>query len=186
MTRLQREAEPWPAVSLMLDGAISLAPGPSLMAHPLNKVTDAAGNVTFSEAPPLSGDGTTEEHSVQAPNSAKPTQTTLNPAAPAGAEEPTRDDTRVVSPADNATTPMGSGNLAVRAAWNPRLASGETLSLLLDGEPVGAPRQTARWQPSNVYRGVHRLQVVRLDEKGAQLDASAATSLYLLRPSLNR
>lgn len=146
----------------------------------------ADGNVTFTEAPPLSGDSTIEEHSVQAPNSAKPTQATLAPAASAVAGEPTRDDARIVTPADNATIPKGSGNFTVRAAWNPRLASSETLQLVLDGEPVGAPRHTASWQLSNVYRGEHRLQVVRLDESGAQLDASAASTVYLLQPSLNR
>ena len=186
MTRLQRESEPWSASSWMLAGAIFLAPGPSLVAQPAYQVTDADGNVTFTKAPPLSGDSTIEEHSVQALNSAEPTQTTLAPAESAEAEAPTRDDTRVVMPADNATIPPGSGNFAVRAAWNPRLASSENLQHLLDGEPVGAPRQTASWQLSNVYRGDHRLQVVRLDENGAQLDASAASTVYLLRPSMNR
>jgi len=81
---------------------------------------------------------------------------------------------------------MGPGDFAVRAAWSPSLASGETLQLLLDGEPVGAPQQTASWQLSSVYRGEHRLQVVRLDESAAQLDASAATKVYVLRPSVNR
>ena len=186
VTRLQREAEPWPATSWMLAGANFLAPGPSLAAQPVYKVTDADGNVTFTQAPPLSGDSTIEEHSVQAPNSAKPSQTTLTPAAPAEAEKPASEDTRIGTPADNATMPMGSGNFAVRATRNPRLASGETLHLVPDGEPVGGPRQTASWQLRNVYRGAHRLQAVRLDENGAQLDASAASTVYLPRPSLNR
>ncbi len=145
-------------------------------------MTDADGYVAFTDTPPLSGDSTIEEHSVQALNPAKPTQTML---APADAEEPTRCDTRIVSPADNAAIPMGPGNFALQAAWNPRLTSGETLQLLLDGEPVGAPQQTASWQLSNVYRGEHRLQLVRLDENGAQLDASAASTVCMLRPSVN-
>jgi len=184
MTQLQRQAEPWPAISRLLAGAICLAPAPPLLAQPIYSVTDADGDVAFTDTPPLSGDSTIEEHSVQALNSAKPTQTTLAPAAPADAEEPTRYDTRIVSPADNAAIPMGPGNFASQAAWNPRLAFGETLQLLLDGEPVGAPQQTASWQLSNVYRGEHRLQVARLDESSAQLDASAASTVYGLRPSV--
>ena len=148
-------------------------------------MTDADGDVAYTDTPPLSGDSTIEEHSVQALNSAKPTQTTLAPAAPADAEEPTRYDTRIVRPTDNAAIPMGPGNFALQAAWNPRLAFGETLQLLLDGEPVGAPQQTASWQLSNVYRGEHRLQVARLDESSAQLDASAASTVYGLRLSVN-
>ena len=184
MTQLQRQAEPWAASSRMLAGAICLAPAPTLLAQPVYSVTDADGYVAFT--PPLSGDSAIEEHSVQALNPAKPTETTLAPTAPADAEEPTRCDTRSVSPADNAAIPMGPGTFALQAAWNPRLTSGETLQLLLDGEPVGAPQQTASWQLSNAYRGEHRLQVVRLDENGAQLDASAASTVYLLRSSLNR
>ena len=186
MTRLQRETEPWPANSWMLAGANFLAPRPYLAAQPVYKITDADGNVTFSKAPPLSGDSTIEEHSLPAPNSNKPCQTTLTPAAPAEAEEPASEDTRIGTPADNATMPMVSGNFAVWAARNPRLASSETLHLVPDGEPVDVPRQTARWQLSNVYRGEHRLQAVRLDENGEQLDASAASTVYLPRPSLSR
>ena len=185
MIQLQRQAEPWPAISRLLAGAICLTPAPPLLAQPAHSVTDADGDVAFTDTPPLSGDSTIEGHSVQALNSAKPTQTTLAPAAPADAEESTRCDTQIVSPADNAAIPMGPGDFALQAAWNPRLASGETLQLLLDGEPVGAPQQTASWQLSNVYRGEHPQQVVRLDENGAQLDASAASTVYVLRPSVN-
>ena len=185
MTQLQRQAEPWATSSRMLAGAICLAPAPPLLAQPVYSVTDADGYVALTDTPPISGDNAIEEHSVQALNPAKPTQTTLAPAAPADAEEPTRCDTRIVSPADNAAVPMGPGNFALQAAWNSRLTSGETLLLLLYGEPVGAPQQTASWQLSNVYRAEHRLQLVRLDENGAQLDASAASTVCVLRPSVN-
>ena len=185
MTQLQRQAEPWPAISWMLAGAICLALAPPLLAQPVYSVTDPDGDVACTDTPPLYGDSTIEEHSVHALNSAKPTQTTPAPSAPADAEEPTYCDTRIVSPADNAAIPMGPGDFALQTAWNPRLASGETLQLLLDGEPVGAPQQTASWQLSNVYRGERRQQVVRLDENGAQLDASAASTVYVLRPSVN-
>lgn len=185
MTQLQRQAETCPAISQMLADAICLAPDPPLLAQPVCSLTDADGDAAFTDTPPLSGDTTIGDHSVQALDSAKPTQTTLEPAAPTDAEEPTCCDTRIVSPADNAAIPMGPGNFALQATWNPRLASGETLKLLLNGEPVGAPQQTASWQLSNVYRGEHRLQVVRLDENGAQLDASAASTVYVLRPSVN-
>ena len=88
--------------------------------------------------------------------------------------------------ANNTTIPMEAGNFVVQAAWTPRLASGETLQLLLDGEPVGAPQRIANWQLTNVYRGEHRLQVVRLDESGRQLDTSAASTVYVMRPTVKR
>ena len=186
MTRLHRQTEQRHTVSWVLTGAICLAPAHTMLAQPVYKVTDADGNVTFTDTPPLSADGTIEEHSVNATNSAKPTETTRAPAAPVEVEEPIRYDTRIVTPADNATIPMGPGNFTVQAALNPRLASDETLQLLLDGEPVGAPQRIANWQLTNVYRGEHQLQVVRLDASGAQLDASPASTVYVMRPIVNR
>jgi hypothetical protein len=108
------------------------------MAEPVYKVTDADGDVTFTDTPPLSGDSTVEEHSIQTPNFAKPTEMTRTPAAPVEAEESTRYDTRIVTPANNSTIPMGPGNFTVQAALNPPLAPDENLQPLLDGEPVGA------------------------------------------------
>ena len=183
MTRLHRQAERLNAISWMLAGAVYLAPPHSLMAQPGFRVTDADGNVTFTDTPPVSGTSAIEGQSVRAPNSAKPTQTTR---APVEVEEPTRQDTRIVARADNPTIPIEADNFVVQAAWTPRLASGETLQLLLDGEPVGAPQRIANWQLTNVYRGEHRLQVVRLDESGTQLDTSAASTVYVMRPTVNR
>ena len=186
MTRLRRQTKRWQAISWGLTAAICLAPAHIALAQPVYKVTDADGNVTFTDTPPLSSDGTIEEHSVNAPNSAKPIETTRAPAAPVEVEEPIRYDTRIVTPADNATIPMGPGNFTVQATLNPRLAPSETLQLLLDGDPVGAPQGIANWQLTNVYRGEHQLQVVRLDASGAQLDASPASTVYVMRPIVNR
>ena len=188
MTRLSRQTERWQTVSWVLTGAIFLflAPAHTSIAQPMYKVTDADGNVTFTDTPLLSSDGKIEEHSVHAPNSAKPTEATRAPAESVEVEEPIRYDTRIVTPADNATIPMGPGNFAVQAALTPRLASDETLQLLLDGDPVGAPQRIANWQLTNVYRGEHKLQVVRLDERGVQLDASPASTVYVMRPIVDR
>ena len=186
MTRLHLQAQRWLTTSWVLAGSLCLAPAHITIAQPFYKVTDADGIVTFTYTPSLSGDGTVEEYSVQTPNSAKPTLTTPAPAAPAAVKEPARHNRQIVTPADNATIPMGPGNSKVQAAWNPSPASGETLKLLLDGEPLGAPQHTASWQLSDVYRGEHRLQVVRLDESGAQLSGLAASTACVLRPSVNK
>ena len=186
MIQLHRQAKQWRTLAGTLVGAICLALTHNLMAEPVYKVTDADGDVTFTDTPPLSGDSTVEEHSIQIPNFAKPTEMTRTPAAPFEAEESTRYDTRIVTPANNSTIPMGPGNFTVQAAMNPPLAPDENLQLLLDGEPVGAPQRIANWQLTNVYRGEHRLQVVRLDESGRQLDTSAASTVYVMRPSVKR
>jgi hypothetical protein len=187
MKRERRKAAPSRPLWVLLTG-IWLVLAHTLMAQSVYKVTDTDGNVTFTDTPPLSSDSIVEEHSVHAPNSAKPTATTQTSTASVEVEVevPTRYDTRIVTPAENATIPMGPGNFAVQAALSPRLASSETLQLLLDGEPVGAPQRTVNWQLTNVYRGEHRLRVVRLDESGAPVDTSAATTVFVMRPIVNR
>ena len=166
----------------MLTAAICLAPAHTSIAQPMYKVTDADGNVTFTDTPPLSSDGKIEEHSVHAPNSAKPTEATRAPAESVEVEEPIRYDTRIVTPADNATIPMGPGNFSVQVSLSPRLEAGENLLLLMDGEPVGTPQRIPNWQLSNVYRGEHRLQVLRVDDEGAELDASNISTVFVMRP----
>ena len=163
-----------------------MGPAHTTLAQPVYKVTYADGDVTFTDTPPLSSGGTIEEHAVHPRKTAKPTESTRVPATPFEVDEPIRYNTRIVTPADNATIPMGPGNFAMQAALNPRLAPSETRQLLLDGDPVGAPQRIANWQLTNVYRGEHQLQVVRLDASGAQLDASPASTVYVMRPIVNR
>lgn len=185
MKRPRRKLTPSRPLWVLLTG-IWLASAHTLVAQPVYKVTDKDGNVTFTDTPPLSSDSMVEEHYVHAPNSAEPAATTRTPTGSVEVEVPTRYDTRIVTPAENATIPMGPGSFAVQAALSPRLASSETLQLLLDGEPVGAPQRNANWQLTNVYRGEHRLQVVRLNESGAPVDSSAASTVFVMRPSVNR
>jgi hypothetical protein len=44
----------------------------------------------------------------------------------------------------------------------------------------------ATWQLTNVYRGEHRLQVVRVDGEGATVNASSERTVYVMRPTANR
>ena len=163
-----------------------MGPAHTTLAQPVYKFTDADGNVTFTDTPPLSSGGRIEEHAVHAPNTAKPIETTRAPATPVEVEEPTRYDTRIVTPADNAIIPMGPGNFTMKAALNPRMAPSETQQLLLARDPVGAPQRIANWQLTSVYRGEHQLQVVRLGASDAQLDALPASTVYVMRPTVNR
>ena len=186
VSRLHRQAGRWHMINWVLTGAICLAQAHTTIAQQVYKVTDADGNVTFTDTPPRSNDATVEEHSVHAPNTAKPTETTRAPAAPVEAEEPIRYDTQIVTPADSATIPMGPGNFSVQVSLSPRLEAGENLLLLMDGEPVGTPQRTPNWQLSNVYRGEHRLQVLRINDEGAELDASDISTVFVMRPIVSQ
>ena len=93
--------------------------------------------------------------------------------------------TTLAQPGYKVTDANGDGNFAMQVALNPRLTPSETRQLLLDCDPVGAPQRIANWQLTNVYCGKHQLQVARLDARGAQLDASPASAVYVMRPIVN-
>jgi len=42
------------------------------------------------------------------------------------------------------------------------------------------------WQLTNVDRGEHRLQVVRVNAEGARVNASSERTVYVMRPIANR
>ena len=128
-----------------------------------------------------------EPHSIPGTNI-----TSAVPTAPISADKTDRSDalaayiTRIAFPSSESTIPMGPGDFVVEAEISPRLDSGEQLILLLDGETVGAPQAVPRWQLTNVFRGAHRLQVVRVSETGAAQSQSSEHAVYVMRPTVSR
>lgn len=157
------------------------------VAETIYKVVDDKGNVTFTDTPPGDEDATVEVHILRETNAANAVAVT-----PAAAEQATRPDkvvpyvTRIAHPANEATIPMGPGDFIVEAEIAPGLESGEQLILILDGTPVSAPQLSPTWQLSNVFRGAHRLQVVRLNKAGEALNESPEHTVYVMRPTVNR
>ena len=90
--------------------------------------------------------------------------------------------TRITSPLDQSTIPMGPGDFVVEAAVQPRLRIGEHLILTLDGVSVGEPQRAARWQLTNVFRGEHRQQVFRLGADDTRQDVSPEQVVFVMRP----
>lgn len=159
----------------------------SIVAETIYKVVDDKGNVTFTDTPPEDTDAAVEIHILRDTNTAAAVS-----ATPATAGQTTRPDevtqfvTRITRPASGSTIPMGPGDFIVQAEIAPGLESGEQLILMLDGKPVSAPQPSPTWQLSNVFRGAHRLQVVRLTKAGEALSESPEHTVYVMRPTVNR
>ena len=169
-------------VGRLVAGALWLCIGADLAAQPVYKVTDEEGNVTFTDTPRDNGQVQVETQTVNPTNTAKAVSTAEPISEASERSAPVSYDTRIVTPAENATIPMGPGNFTVEASLSPAIRGDERLSLLLDGEPVGVPQRMPIWQLTNVYRGAHQLQVVRLTGTGRQLDASGQRTVYVMRP----
>lgn len=165
-------------------GCLFLSTPTVAIAQPVYKVLDEQGNVTFTDTPP--SDAAAE---VQTPNATNTTPSmsvgdaaTSDDTAMQDTEAPLAYSTRITSPVDQSTIPMGPDDFVVEAAVQPRLRIGENLVLTLDGVSVGEPHRAARWQLTDVFRGEHRLQVFRWGADDTRQDASPEQVVFVMRP----
>ena len=175
-------------VLLLTAGLLAtLCEGHLAAAETIYKVVDEDGNVTFTDTPPNDADAIVEPHSILGTNTTPAVATaTENAIKTDQADAEASYVTRIVSPANESTIPMGPGDFVVEAEVSPGPDSEEQLILLLDGAAVGAPQSVPRWQLTNVFRGAHRLQVVRVRETGAAQSQSTEHTIYVMRPAVNR
>ena len=165
-------------------GCLFLSAATVATAKPVYKVVDEQGNVTFTDTPP--SDAAAEVQTLNATNTTPSMPVgdaaTADDTAMQDTEAPLAYSTRINSPVDQSTIPMGPGDFVVEAAVQPRLRIGEHLILTLDGVSVGEPQRAARWQLTNVFRGEHRLQVFRLGADDTRQDASPEQVVFVMRP----
>lgn len=175
-------------VLLLTAGLLAtLCEGHLAAAETIYKVVDEDGNVTFTDTPPNGADAIVEPHSILGTNTTPAVATAIENAIKTDqADAEASYVTRIVSPANESTIPMGPGDFVVEAEVSPGLDSEEQLILLLDGAAVGAPQSVPRWQLTNVFRGAHRLQVLRVRETGAAQSQSTEHTIYVMRPTVNR
>ncbi len=148
------------------------------------KTTDADGNVVFTDQPPA-GTSSSEQVDLQHTNTAP----AVKPRAPSTPEprepEPEPIGVSITSPINETTIPMGGGMFDVTAADTPSMGQGQTMQLLMDGAPKGAPQTSTLWQLENVFRGAHDLSVRLSDTDGEVIATSESVRVYVMRPGLN-
>ena len=143
--------------------------------------------ITFTDTPKKEADAVVEPHSILIRNFTSAVAT-----APADADRTNRPDalapsvTRIVYPTSESTISMGPGDFLIESEVSPSLVSLEQLILLLDGEAVGTSQSSPKSQLTNVFRGAHRLQVVRVSETGETESQSTEHAVYIIRPTVNR
>jgi hypothetical protein len=74
--------------------------------------------------------------------------------------------------------------LGLSAAVAPALSRTERLVLMMDGQPVGAPQESASWFIEGALRGPHDLVVQRTTTRGKTIALSEPVRVYVLRPSI--
>ncbi|PTQ71179.1 DUF4124 domain-containing protein [Pseudomonas sp. GV071] len=123
------------------------------------KYTDANGNTVFTNQPPL---GTNAE-AVSLP----PVNTVKSPPPPTmpGNGQGNAAATQVYEVLEIANLPdaealrSNDGNLTIDVRIEPQLRIGDSLQLLLDGQPYGGLTNSQQFPLSNIERGEHSVSV---------------------------
>jgi len=138
--------------------------------------TDSAGEVHYSDRPKEGAEVVTIEEaqtfSTPAPTTSSSTRSTgtrsTGTRGADGDKSPAYSLFEIVTPQQEEVLWNIGGELDVALRLTPRLQSGHTVSVFLDGEPVRKlPRGSTRAQLSDVFRGTHTLHAEVQDRAGA-------------------
>lgn len=147
--------------------------------------TDANGVTHFSDRPEP---GARKVEII----STAPSATTATPSA-AAAARPARSDAaaagyrslEIWQPEDGATFFGADATVNVRMRSEPDLASGDRLSLYLDGNRVEGASGSYEHTLANLPRGAHSLVAVIVDERGNQRIRSEPRVFHVQQPTVN-
>ena len=90
----------------------------------------------------------------------------------------------VVSPGQQETLWNIQGNLNVQVELSPALQSGHRLDAYLDGERIVLGATGSQFTLSNVFRGLHTLQAVIVDQSGEEVLRSLAVTFMVQQTSI--
>ncbi len=146
---------------------------------------DDKGNVVFGDQPPEG----TEARQVEIPPAnvmrAPPPRISADPSesengAPGQDAAPDYQQIAIIYPEAESAIRQNAGNLTVRVELTPGLRQGDSLELLMDGNPV-ATSTTGQFDLTNVYRGTHTLTTRVVDKSGRSLIESEPVRFTMLR-----
>lgn len=160
--------------------------GSALAQAPIYQSVGAQGELTFSDVPQagsqlysLASAGISDfSGAATAPQSLvvtrEPGSTAASIAAPPVASTYA---VSIVQPHDQSTL-HNQAPIIVMASVQPALKTGDSLQLLVDGLPMGAPQTESQFTIQDLIRGTHQLQVRILDVNGQTLKMSLPITLF--------
>ena len=149
--------------------------------------TDENGQIHYSDRP-FPGATAVDLRGAQSYSPAVPAQ---RPAAPSAEPPPEEEEAvqaytafDVISPAQQETLWNIGTVLNVQVELQPGLQPGHHLGAYLDGQLIDVGATTTQFQLPEVYRGMHSLQAVVLDESGTEVLRSLAVSFMVQQTSI--
>jgi hypothetical protein len=111
----------------------------------------------------------------------KATTTTDMPGSDKEKQPPLSID--ILTPIHDATVRSNPGTIRVEGQLQGHLKVGQTIQLLLDNRPYGAPQVHALWLMKNIDRGTHTL-TLQIIENGKIIASSNTITVHLHRASV--
>jgi len=162
------------------------------------RVTDADGNVVFTDVPPRADEKSDpvelSSGSTFEIEDALPSGSSDSPAASWSSDSTDDENTddiqaigyemlQVVSPANDSSVRENAGNVAVSVAVNPELRPGNRVQLEMDGKVIRTTT-TTQINLTEVDRGSHVLRAHIIDDSGDRLISSEPSVFHLSRYSV--
>lgn len=182
---------------VMLALAVGLSFSLAAQAQTIYRITDAQGNVVFTDNPERGG-----EQVELAPLTVVPSRGEVRTGAPAprleasGAAAATGslgqpfmpyDSFRMRSPTHEQAFPVGvAGNVAVELGIEPELREDHRVRLLVNGQVSQSAMHTTAFMVANMDPGEYVLQAELLDGNGAVRHRTSPVTVYVHRASVNR
>ena len=91
----------------------------------------------------------------------------------------------ITSPLHDATLRSNPGFIEVIAQLSGQLAVEQSLQLLLDGKPYGAPKITPHWSLKYIDRGTHTISI-QVMQNGTVIASSETITVHLHRASVQQ
>lgn len=118
------------------------------------------------------------------PGTRKPATRTGTPGASPPSQTTSYTSLSITNPTNDSNIQSASGQLSVSIAITPALAATDKLTLLLDGQQVGAGGKSTNITLNNIFRGTHTLQATVVNAQGTSLISSQAVTFHLTRQSI--
>jgi hypothetical protein len=153
---------------------------------------DANGTVHYSDTP-VPGAKQIELTGAQgfgtasrAPRSTAPTPTGANPTATPQAAQPATSyrTFNITSPAQQETLWNTGGSVNVQLAIEPRLQPNHRIDLFIDGQRRNLNVTTPQLSVPDVFRGIHTMQAVIVDQRGTEVLRSLATTFMVQQTTI--
>ncbi len=150
-------------------------------AQKIYKYTLSNGDIVYSDKPPAADQG--EEITLE------PLQGFRLPPAPSLEDSTAKNDEsapvgyeefKVTSPTNDATLRDNGGNVRVSLSLTPRLRSGHSIDILMDGQSIGSGHSTSVTL-TEVDRGTHTVRAAVKDNEGKEIARSNSVIFHLKR-----